>query len=216
LFASVPLDRPETQTSIPVDDDTRIQVLDSITYLPRADKEQRGAFIRDERTLVVWADSFDEIVPAYDEFEEKLTKMVWRKRPIFRAQSSMISSTGSFIDEKTGSSLGLTGFPTEIKEAIPEETEVDPRIAKAEKRKKGNSFWSWKLAEDKQADNEADPEAVIGAKRPTRLYAPIYSGLAVGLSICEWKDSSTNLDFVNFFSSLHRIRHCASASRIPA
>jgi hypothetical protein len=42
----------------------------------RADKEQRGSFIRDERTLVVWSNSFDEIVPALENLENKVIQLV--------------------------------------------------------------------------------------------------------------------------------------------
>jgi hypothetical protein len=41
----MPLSRDENATAIYVDDDTRIQILDSMPDLPRADKEQCGAFI---------------------------------------------------------------------------------------------------------------------------------------------------------------------------
>lgn len=35
---------------------------------------------RDERTLVVWADTLDAIVPACHAFEEKLLRLVWRAK----------------------------------------------------------------------------------------------------------------------------------------
>lgn len=37
--------RSEDADAIHIDSDTRIQILDSMAYLPRADKEQCGAFI---------------------------------------------------------------------------------------------------------------------------------------------------------------------------
>lgn len=37
--------RGEDAEAIYIDSDTRIQILDSMAYLPRADKEQCGAFI---------------------------------------------------------------------------------------------------------------------------------------------------------------------------
>ena len=40
-----PCSRNDDATAIYVDDDTRIQILDSMPDLPRADKEQCGAFI---------------------------------------------------------------------------------------------------------------------------------------------------------------------------
>jgi hypothetical protein len=190
------LNSPEHQTSIFVDNDTRIQVLDSIAHLTRADKEQRGAFIRDERTLVVWTNSFDDIVPVFEEFEDKLTKMVWRNRPRFdhvASSPSILSATSSDFAEKattafSAGSLGLVVLPeeeeTKQEKVNPEEEPVDPRIAKAEARKK-QGFWSWKLDDEPKKKRETDVERAAGSKRPTRLYAPVYNGFAVALSICE-------------------------------
>jgi hypothetical protein len=38
-----------------------------------ASKEQRGAFIRDERVLIAWTDDLDQIVPLCKEFEQKVS-----------------------------------------------------------------------------------------------------------------------------------------------
>lgn len=41
----------------------------------------RSSFLqRDERTLVVWADTLDAIVPACHSFEDKLLRLVWRAK----------------------------------------------------------------------------------------------------------------------------------------
>ena len=40
-----PCSRTDDATAIYFDDDTRIQILDRMTDLPRADREQCGAFI---------------------------------------------------------------------------------------------------------------------------------------------------------------------------
>ncbi|KAI0681571.1 hypothetical protein BC835DRAFT_1425474 [Cytidiella melzeri] len=57
-----------------------VTVLDSMSWLPRADKEQCGAFIRDKRVLVVWAYNLDNIIPTCRDFEDKLIKLVWAQR----------------------------------------------------------------------------------------------------------------------------------------
>lgn len=40
-----PFYREDTADAIYIDDDTRIQILDTMADLPRADKEQCGAFL---------------------------------------------------------------------------------------------------------------------------------------------------------------------------
>jgi len=40
-----PCSRPEDATFIYIDTSTRIQILDTVSHLPKADKEQCGAFI---------------------------------------------------------------------------------------------------------------------------------------------------------------------------
>ncbi len=46
-------DVPPDATNIYVDNNTRIQIIDTMLQLPQADREQCAAFIRDERVLVV-------------------------------------------------------------------------------------------------------------------------------------------------------------------
>ncbi|KAG2368937.1 glycosyl transferase family group 2-domain-containing protein [Suillus spraguei] len=64
-----------------VDTNTRIQVLDSMSLLPQAQKDQNAAFIRDERVLVVWSDSLDTIIPIARDFEDRLISLLWRTKP---------------------------------------------------------------------------------------------------------------------------------------
>ncbi|TYJ52434.1 hypothetical protein B9479_006975, partial [Cryptococcus floricola] len=61
-----------------IDENTRIQILDSIELLARARKHQYAAFIRSERVLCVWADDVDMIVAAAETLEESLVHFVWR------------------------------------------------------------------------------------------------------------------------------------------
>ncbi|KAF9231887.1 glycosyl transferase family group 2-domain-containing protein [Melanogaster broomeanus] len=65
----------DNDTSMCIDVDTKIQVLETISELPRAEKEQCAAFIRDERVVVVWADNFDDIVPLCRDLEDKMIKL---------------------------------------------------------------------------------------------------------------------------------------------
>ncbi|KAH9941252.1 glycosyl transferase family group 2-domain-containing protein [Epithele typhae] len=209
--------------SIYIDANTRIQILDTMSDLPTADKEQLAAFIRDERVLLVWSDSIDNIIPTCHDFEERLIKLLWRSRPGGIASSHPTSSTshpGSLAGSVSGHSLqqlnarlsnaqtqrnsgmgagtptpgtprgvfvgsgGVLGMSVEEltmdKEPIVKETPVGSTT------KVKRTWWGGKKTVvverpdgiDAYADVEAGPEP----RRPM-LLAPIYNGLAAGLSI---------------------------------
>lgn len=65
-------------TELVIDDNTRIQILDTVPLLGRARKHQYAAFIRDERVLCVWADHVDAVIPAAEALEEALMEFIWR------------------------------------------------------------------------------------------------------------------------------------------
>ncbi|KAJ7484993.1 hypothetical protein B0H11DRAFT_1913980 [Mycena galericulata] len=55
---------------------TRIQILDTMLMLPDADKQQRAAFIRDERVLIVYSAYLDDVIPTPQDFEDRLIKFL--------------------------------------------------------------------------------------------------------------------------------------------
>ncbi|KAF9552144.1 hypothetical protein CPC08DRAFT_738237 [Agrocybe pediades] len=85
----------EDATAIYLDVNTRIQILDTVSHLAKADKEQCGAFIRDEHVMIIWSDNLDNIVPLCTEFEEKMMKLVWRSRHSMAAAPSIITNASS-------------------------------------------------------------------------------------------------------------------------
>ena len=68
--------------------------------LPRADREQCAAFIRDERVMVIWSESIDRIIPLCSDFEERLIKFLWRSRPL--APPSITSGNTSGYGPRDG------------------------------------------------------------------------------------------------------------------
>lgn len=177
---------PDDATAIYVSKDTRIQILDTMNHLPQAEKEQCGAFIRDERVLIVWSDDIDNIVPLCQDFEEKLMKLVWRAR-VTTGSSSIITSgsaTGSVAPSTTASDVNLT------EKAPASMPSVADAATLAEKdRAKPKSKWSWKLGKKDSsppASSQRDPEKQSSSgreARPIRLFAPFYGGLGAGLSV---------------------------------
>ncbi|KAG6836635.1 hypothetical protein H0H93_005662 [Arthromyces matolae] len=170
-----------------IDHDTQIQVLNSVSHLPKADKEQCGAFIRDERVLIVWSDDLDHIVPLCAEFEEKIMKLVWRSRTN-NPSSVMTSRTTSVAPSTTASNV-------ELNEKIPHEPitidaveavtlakkeDVATPIKESENATK-KWGWSWRLSEKRSLKSKMDIEKGSSGReeRPIRLFGPFYGGLGL-------------------------------------
>ncbi|GJE95303.1 glycosyl transferase family group 2-domain-containing protein [Phanerochaete sordida] len=162
--------------SIFVDDDTRIQVLDTMSWLPRADKEQCGAFIRDERVLVVWAYNLDDIIPTARDFDEKLIKLVWARRAELTSTSAPQSTDGSYVN--------LTEKPPldAAPGALAKEKGAKADGKRAGDRKKSR-FCRFGLGYFVSTKEDVEKAAEAPSRRPTRLIAPFYCGIAVALAI---------------------------------
>lgn len=61
-----------------IDENTRIQILDTMLHAARARKHQYAAFVRDEGVLLVWADRVENIIPAAEALEEALIHFIWK------------------------------------------------------------------------------------------------------------------------------------------
>ena len=68
---------PNNIFDVPLRDDSRIQILESLDDLPRARKHQYAAFIRDECSLLVWADSAARIIDDAMDLEKKIIELIW-------------------------------------------------------------------------------------------------------------------------------------------
>jgi hypothetical protein len=68
---------PNNIFDVPLRDDSRIQILESLDDLPRARKHQYAAFIRDECSLLVWADSAARIIDDAMDLENKIIELIW-------------------------------------------------------------------------------------------------------------------------------------------
>jgi len=168
---------------IQIDPSTQIQVVETMHDVAGAVKEQRGAFIRDERVLVCWTDDLESIVPLCKEFESKLIKLVWRIRPSSRVPS--LKSPFSQPASTAGSTIGLNEKIDEVDEkdiALAEVAKEAPRSQPPPPKKGFFGFFKSKKDDKAPAANDTEkgfePEA-----RGMRIFAPIYNGLACALSI---------------------------------
>jgi len=167
------------QDSIYVDANTRIQVVDTMALLPNAEKEQSAAFIRDERVMVVWSFSLDDIIKICQDFDDRLIKLLWRSRPTGANASqggSMLSAPPSISGHASGSS-DAHGQPDQ-----PNLIQQPPAF------KYKRTWYGRKIAiptpdNQKKAEYDVDRDGPDPNRREAKLYAPLYNGLAAGLSL---------------------------------
>nr|GAT50238.1 predicted protein [Mycena chlorophos]GAT50239.1 predicted protein [Mycena chlorophos] len=165
---------PPDERNIYIDSQTRIQVLETMLLLPHAEKEQQAAFIADERVLVVWSESIDTIIPLCQDFEERLIKLLWRSRP-----TASLSAPGSLSGSVFSHSSGARVFDAEKQNSLSAVHEK-PEAKLPQFRR---TWYGKKVAVNNNTrDTEADVEAGLRDRREAKLYAPIYNGLAAGLS----------------------------------
>ncbi|EKM53202.1 uncharacterized protein PHACADRAFT_259384 [Phanerochaete carnosa HHB-10118-sp] len=192
--------------SIYVDANTRIQILETMMDLPTADKEQSAAFIRDERVLVVWSDSIDTIIPTSSDFEERLIKLLWRSRPNAMNHPTSVSSHPASVNGSMSGHGSMTNLNTRLsglngsrvnsmlpppgtprgvhgmsmEDLTPDlEKGGDDLSEKGHVKTKTKRTWYGK----KKTVIVAELEEGVPEPRPVMLYAPVYNGLAFGLSI---------------------------------
>jgi hypothetical protein len=169
--------------------------------LPRADKEQCGAFIvccissnfstslthtrqRDERVLVVWSENLDNIIPLCRDFEDNLIKLVWARRHSLTSITPGQSIAGtSAVTPVINSASDVLLFEK------PLETVRDsPPAATPEQNAKSpstGSLWGWRIGSKAKRAQARDPEKGGTSSRPTRYFAPVYGGLGLALSTCK-------------------------------
>ncbi|THV00850.1 hypothetical protein K435DRAFT_776315 [Dendrothele bispora CBS 962.96] len=157
------------ETSVYVDGNTRIQVLDTMLMLSQADKEQCAAFIRDERVLVVWSDSLYAIIPACQELEQRLIKLLWR---------SGTSPTPAVSSTLGSPSRSEAGTPRPLKGTTVLSGDSAVGNASALGSQENHSF-----EHIESSSGVEELEAFAAERRPVQLYAPIYHGLAAGLAV---------------------------------
>ena len=143
---------------------------------------------RDERVLVVWSDSLDNIIPLCRDFEDHLIKLVWARRhslmSIAPGPSIPATPAGTSADNSVANSASdvqLNEKPQEQETAQAPASSPEPNA----KPVSGGSLWGWRIgSKAKQALAPRDLEQGGASARPTRYFAPVYGGLGLALSTC--------------------------------
>lgn len=180
------------EDSVYIDQNTRIQVIETIEQLPLAEKDQCGAFIRDERSVVLWSYHLEHIIPLCKDFEEKLIKHIWRTRNIARkpVESTNASVFGPHSRQESGAELNeKVDDVVEDKEVLElerqeAETKEKAEQAPAQQPKKGGFLSWWRLTPQNPnpSPNETDAEKARRKDRKLILIGPVYAGCGAGLS----------------------------------
>ncbi|KAF9532825.1 glycosyl transferase family group 2-domain-containing protein [Crepidotus variabilis] len=184
-----------------IDSNTRIQILDSIDQLPMAEKDQCGAFIRDERSVVLWSYALESIIPLCKEFEEKLIKHIWRNRDTLgHRQTVSVTSAGVTQTQTPVVLLSREGSQDDLNEKSDVDLEEmavvelgrDKEATELEKKEEEpktiqtpskGSWWSWKL--QPRAPTSPSSDAEKGRKKKERklvLIGPIYAGIGAAIA----------------------------------
>ncbi|TFK67105.1 hypothetical protein BDN72DRAFT_871402 [Pluteus cervinus] len=160
-----------------IDQNTRIQILDRIDQLPQAEKDQCGAFIREDRSLILWSYSIENILPLCNDFEEKLIQYIWRNRNV--GKKGTTSVTGTMTPRTHTSSPSMSSSQANLNE---KPSTNPPSVSDQESAPEKNRPWySWRLQPRKAPREQADPEKG-DAKRKLILFGPVYAGAGAGLS----------------------------------
>ncbi|KAF9022359.1 hypothetical protein BDZ89DRAFT_1163305 [Hymenopellis radicata] len=164
-------------TSIQIDKTTRIQILDHINMLPRAEKDQCGAFIRSDDCLILWAYSVDLIIPLCQEFEEKLIKYIWRTRA---APNRDANTPPPLQSDSTPRLRSLASSTSNVPSPLSEKEETTVQVVPAKSKK--TRWWNWKLD---SPTPPSDAEKGGSARRPRKhiLLGPFYAGCGAALAV---------------------------------
>ena len=127
-------------------------------------------------------------------------KLVWRSRTSAATSSIITSVSNSSVPSTTASNVNLNEKESaRASVTVAEVTAVTAALANKEsstatpaappkKKKSWGLNLGWKLGKKKPVAQSSDPEkGSTPQPRPLRLFAPVYSGLGFGLSLCASK-----------------------------
>jgi hypothetical protein len=78
---------------VPIGNGLRLQVLSSTAGLPRCQKHQFAAFIKDKSILVVWDDDPKLVLERAERIQKSLMQMIWHKKEHFEASENTSGSS---------------------------------------------------------------------------------------------------------------------------
>ena len=134
----------------------------------------------------MWAYNLDNIIPTCRDFEDKLIKLVWNQR------SAAVSFASSLAPSTAGSAVNLNEKATQIVNEKEVEAKAKEKAAGSKRDKKRSCGLSYFISNKDDVEKTAEGPS----PRPIRLFAPVYNGLGVAMSICA-SYTSLSLQWLN-------------------
>ncbi|KAK3392052.1 glycosyl transferase family group 2-domain-containing protein [Sordaria brevicollis] len=93
---------------VPLPDGLRIQILRTMSDLPKGQLHQFAAFIEDDKLLVIWADEPEKILERAEDLEKKLIELIWSNNADADDDDEK-GNTTVMVDEVDGGTLEQAG-----------------------------------------------------------------------------------------------------------
>lgn len=155
VVAAITTRLPPNTTQVPLTPSEHIQVVETMADLAGARKAQNAAFIRTEKTLVVWCDHVDRLEVSAQSLEDKMIAFVWKSASAAQSASGHDKEMREWNMEQSASQMG---------HGVSTQGHNSPFRAE----------FNEKDAEKQEPEYE---------ERVTNLQAPLLHGLAVALDI---------------------------------
>lgn len=158
--------------------------------------------------MVIWSENLDTIVSTCNDFDERLIRLLWRSRPpggTITTPSSVAPSDNDHASTEAGSAKPLSRVASnqaslhqaslragvrvhgmeDVEINAPDEKGKSKQKSKEEVDEGGTVTKTKRTWYGKKYEVQVDLESQSN-KRPTKLYAPFYNGLAAALSLGWW------------------------------
>ncbi|KAL6252468.1 hypothetical protein RBB50_000187 [Rhinocladiella similis] len=109
----------DSLTYVPLESGLRLQILPSISHLPRCQKHHFAAFIRDYQILIVWDDNPNHVLKRVQGIEDQLISMVWKEQvdddeSVAPMRSAMPSTTNLNPDDSSSNLEQVVNAPRRV------------------------------------------------------------------------------------------------------
>lgn len=184
---------PSHWTDIAINSDTRIQILDEISHLGGARRNQFAAFVRSERCLVIWSANVDKLVQNGETLEESLLQYVWSGRAKALSQGNRKNRSKKLMQKparlggqqsRLAAIIGGGSETSSLAEGAEnfDEDSPNPGVddgSSAFYDEKDDYYDDKGEYEEEHAEDWQDPDY-----RPVMQYASLLAGSAIILDIC--------------------------------
>ena len=80
--------------SVPLSNGLRVQIIPTVTDLPRSQIHHFAAFVQDTRSLVVWDDEPEKILERVAELQNRVMEVIWKQEKAGEGHGSSVPDEG--------------------------------------------------------------------------------------------------------------------------